>query len=44
MKMDGIIPYQELPGNYNLNFLVYETNLIIPYQELPGNYNGGKYI
>ncbi len=36
----GIIPYQELPGNYNKS-LGFQTPLgIIPYQELPGNYNG----
>ena len=35
----SIIPYQELPGNYNLLGLNAFLALIIPYQELPGNYN-----
>ena len=35
----SIIPYQELPGNYNLPFQRLGTLCIIPYQELPGNYN-----
>ena len=34
-----IIPYQELPGNYNAPRMPLKTKLIIPYQELPGNYN-----
>ena len=34
-----IIPYQELPGNYNIHFDRSSDNTIIPYQELPGNYN-----
>ena len=34
-----IIPYQELPGNYNDMELPVLMALIIPYQELPGNYN-----
>ena len=36
---DGIIPYQELPGNYNWSGAASATGRIIPYQELPGNYN-----
>ena len=34
-----IIPYQELPGNYNAPAIFNRFALIIPYQELPGNYN-----
>ena len=34
-----IIPYQELPGNYNARSIVSCWIPIIPYQELPGNYN-----
>ncbi len=34
-----IIPYQELPGNYNFGDLFNYITSIIPYQELPGNYN-----
>ena len=34
-----IIPYQELPGNYNLSSSAAWGESIIPYQELPGNYN-----
>ena len=34
-----IIPYQELPGNYNLYSTTETSGFIIPYQELPGNYN-----
>ena len=34
-----IIPYQELPGNYNRFNIVGIDFIIIPYQELPGNYN-----
>ena len=34
-----IIPYQELPGNYNTIQTTKANVLIIPYQELPGNYN-----
>ena len=34
-----IIPYQELPGNYNVLSLKANILFIIPYQELPGNYN-----
>ena len=35
----GIIPYQELLGNYNNGFYGSEPRKIIPYQELLGNYN-----
>ena len=35
-----IIPYQELPGNYNTEPVEDTATQIIPYQELPGNYNG----
>ena len=35
----SIIPYQELPGNYNFSPAWGFVALIIPYQELPGNYN-----
>ena len=35
----NIIPYQELPGNYNLDLSSSFEQQIIPYQELPGNYN-----
>lgn len=31
-----IIPYQELPGNYNKEPEREERTIIIPYQELPG--------
>ena len=34
-----IIPYQELPGNYNAYKAEMKMDGIIPYQELPGNYN-----
>ena len=34
-----IIPYQELPGNYNERRDALLGLSIIPYQELPGNYN-----
>ena len=34
-----IIPYQELPGNYNQKSYNTHVFTIIPYQELPGNYN-----
>ena len=34
-----IIPYQELPGNYNHSPHQDSAARIIPYQELPGNYN-----
>ena len=34
-----IIPYQELPGNYNIDADTVQDHIIIPYQELPGNYN-----
>ena len=34
-----IIPYQELPGNYNTADFESLPAFIIPYQELPGNYN-----
>ena len=34
-----IIPYQELPGNYNNRRIRRSCDAIIPYQELPGNYN-----
>ena len=34
-----IIPYQELPGNYNAFLILERILVIIPYQELPGNYN-----
>ena len=37
--LQGIIPYQELPGNYNAYFYKQVFFEIIPYQELPGNYN-----
>ena len=36
-----IIPYQELPGNYNSRHDGQQIAHIIPYQELPGNYNSG---
>ena len=39
----SIIPYQELPGNYNFSPAWGFVALIIPYQELPGNYNGCSY-
>ena len=35
----AIIPYQELPGNYNHADGLQIQLVIIPYQELPGNYN-----
>ena len=35
----SIIPYQELPGNYNRHRQLHGGHHIIPYQELPGNYN-----
>lgn len=34
-----IIPYQELPGNYNRCDTAVNNGMIIPYQELPENYN-----
>ena len=37
--MSFIIPYQELPGNYNCMVRAKTWLSIIPYQELPGNYN-----
>ena len=37
---DGIIPYQELLGNYNAPAGWDIGSVIIPYQELLGNYNG----
>ena len=36
---DNIIPYQELPENYNLSDNDPGQYHIIPYQELPENYN-----
>ena len=39
MKKINIIPYQELPGNYNMVQQFKQFKAIIPYQELPGNYN-----
>ena len=38
----SIIPYQEPPGNYNLNVKRGHVRQIIPYQEPPGNYNSLK--
>ena len=35
----GIIPYQELLGNYNNDVHLRRAAAIIPYQELLGNYN-----
>ena len=35
----GIIPYQELLGNYDLRYVVVDVVNIIPYQELLGNYD-----
>ena len=35
----GIIPYQELLGNYNSFVPFGMIGKIIPYQELLGNYN-----
>ena len=35
----GIIPYQELLGNYNSYCTGHAAAVIIPYQELLGNYN-----
>ena len=40
----GIIPYQELPGNYNPDEQYMNVDRIIPYQELPGNYNAECYL
>ena len=37
--MAGIIPYQELLGNYNNVVVSMTFDSIIPYQELLGNYN-----
>ena len=37
-----IIPYQELPGNYNPCAIIFDKRNIIPYQELPGNYNAWR--
>ena len=37
-----IIPYQELPGNYNAILALSGAMAIIPYQELPGNYNWNR--
>ena len=37
--LTGIIPYQELLGNYDLGFVDIEDDDIIPYQELLGNYD-----
>ena len=39
VQLDIIIPYQELPGNYNNRELDGKPPMIIPYQKLPGNYN-----
>ena len=41
---DNIIPYQGLPGNYNMTCVAVATLPIIPYQGLPGNYNLSRYI
>ena len=38
-----IIPYQELPGNYNWPASSRACSPIIPYQELPGNYNAVRH-
>ena len=35
----GIIPYQELLGNYDFTHSFLMGRLIIPYQELLGNYD-----
>ena len=35
----GIIPYQELLGNYDMGPTILNSSLIIPYQELLGNYD-----
>ena len=35
----GIIPYQELLGNYDINAVDRGAAHIIPYQELLGNYD-----
>ena len=35
----GIIPYQELSGNYNYFDYWASGEVIMPYQELPGSYN-----
>ncbi len=36
---NGIIPYQELLGNYDIVRCVVFHPIIIPYQELLGNYD-----
>ncbi len=42
---DGIIPYQQLIGNYNLREALDRVGEIIPYQQLIGNYNAtGNYV
>ena len=38
---NGIIPYQELLGNYDLVLVALHGEVIIPYQELLGNYDVG---
>ena len=39
LQLAGIIPYQELLGNYNMRVITLRPGEIIPYQELLGNYN-----
>ena len=39
MAVFGIIPYQELLGNYDGNAKLTMPPVIIPYQELLGNYD-----
>ena len=35
----GIIPYQEIIGNYSRSHLYHSSAAIIPYQEIIGNYS-----
>ena len=39
MAVSGIIPYQELLGNYDDKSSILIITYIIPYQELLGNYD-----
>ena len=39
MAVFGIIPYQELLGNYDPGRVLVQRAVIIPYQELLGNYD-----
>ena len=43
-KLFGIIPYQELLGNYDERCVRPLSIFIIPYQELLGNYDASTFI